>query len=375
MTTAAPSHHHLSAADIEALLTQQSSSQRLDLVRELAWDMKTPGLSTDKQQTLQEILQIIAASVIGEVKAVVAEELKDFQGLPPDVALLMARDIHAVSLPILEYSMVFGDDDLLDIVATADMRKQQAIAKRPTVSKQVSEALVTQGHRDVIVTLTANKKAEISEDTLNVILDKFPDDDKIAENMTFREKLPLPFVERLLVAVADNLKEHLLAHHPVPPAVARQIIQQSREKTLLRLVEGSSSSGQMQRLVKQLYANHRLTDTLMIRAACCGEMRFFEYALAQRTKLPLQNIQKVLYEGGRQGLQLLMQKSALPDSYLSLLQLCLVVYQETLKHNEPADSERFSRLVIERMITSSVNLAQDSMEYMLRKLTAQTAAS
>src|SRR5690606_22052428 len=99
------------------------------------------------------------------VRAALAENLKEYAGLPRDLALTMARDVDTVALPVIRFSEVLEDDDLLEIVRTQDTARQAAVAQRATVSERVSDALVETGKEDVVATLVGNDGAALSDAT------------------------------------------------------------------------------------------------------------------------------------------------------------------------------------------------------------------
>jgi len=91
-----------------------------------------------------ETLRKLAADQLPRVRAILAEEIKALDCVPPDVVAKMARDADAiVSVPILEYSPLLSDSDLLEIIASARAQGAlAAIARRRGLSELVSDAIV-----------------------------------------------------------------------------------------------------------------------------------------------------------------------------------------------------------------------------------------
>ena len=50
------------------------------------------------------------------VREALAQNLKENPDLPHDVALSLAQDVDQVALPILQFSDVLTDDDLIEII-------------------------------------------------------------------------------------------------------------------------------------------------------------------------------------------------------------------------------------------------------------------
>ena len=58
------------------------------------------------------------------VRAILAEEIKYLNCIPKDIALHLARDVESiVATPILEYSPLLSDADLIEIIASGPVQE------------------------------------------------------------------------------------------------------------------------------------------------------------------------------------------------------------------------------------------------------------
>ena len=94
------------------------------------------------------------------------EKLAGRPDTPEDLVLTLANDEIEVAHPILLNSEVLKDPDLIEIVQHRTMEHQVAIAMRPKVSEQVSDALVETKNETIITTLLSNRNALISNSTM-----------------------------------------------------------------------------------------------------------------------------------------------------------------------------------------------------------------
>ena len=99
----------LTISDVERLLISHSPQSRLEIAYSLAKDFKDTTISPLRRAMLCDIIRMISVSISAQVKAALAEELKNYPDLPKDLALTMAKDVMAVSLPILKTSVVYND--------------------------------------------------------------------------------------------------------------------------------------------------------------------------------------------------------------------------------------------------------------------------
>src|SRR3569623_2195837 len=116
----------------------------------------------DDEQVAQydEVLCQLAELVEVEARTHVAKLLAPLDRAPGNVVNKLANDSIEVARPLLEFSNVLNDDDLIDIVSTASEAHRVAIAGRNVVPERVGEANVEQGGSPSVVRLAANPRAE-----------------------------------------------------------------------------------------------------------------------------------------------------------------------------------------------------------------------
>lgn len=106
-----------------------------------------PDLDLSAQDKIQlmtiEMLEILARDQATKVRQILAETLQDVASAPPQVINRLARDAEiVVAKPILTFSPVLSDDDLLDIIASSPIAGALgAIAERDNVSESVVDAI------------------------------------------------------------------------------------------------------------------------------------------------------------------------------------------------------------------------------------------
>jgi len=215
----------------------------------------------------------------------------------------LAEDVDSVALPMLQFSTVLTDDDLVEIVNKHGPTKQNAVAKRETVSEVVSDALVDVGDSTVVSTLMSNKGATIAEPTLEKALDKHGDSVKVSQTMALRPELPIAVAECLVSLVSDSIRNHILKSHDLPAKTVTDLIVQSREKAAIGLLSEKSSAEDARDLVVQLYQGGRLTPSIILRALCMGDIRFFEAAIAVLAKVPLISARTQIHDAGAASLK------------------------------------------------------------------------
>jgi len=242
-----------------------------------------------------------------------------------------------------------------------------AIAGRPEVSEPVSDAVVAHGDETTVGVLMWNRGAQVSEQSLTRAIDRFADSDAVKESIVNRESLPITVTERLVVMVSDRLREHMVAHHKLSPALATDIVLQIREHATLDLSNGIAAP-HLEELVRQMHKSGRLTPTLVLRALCIGDMAFFESALSAMAGVPVENVRILIHDHGRKGFAALYQKSGLTQELFPAFRAATDVIDSMQFDGEPRDMERFRARVITRMLTQFDEFDQENLDYLVNKL-------
>ncbi len=99
-----------------------------------------------------------------------------------------------------------------------------------------------------------------------------------------------------------------------------------------------------------------------------GDLAFFEASLAVLAGIPLLNARMLIHDEGSLGFEAIYQKAGLPEALFPAMRVAVDVIKETDYDGGPNDRQRYSRRVIERILTQYENLGSDNLEYLLRKL-------
>ncbi|MBP2301398.1 DUF2336 domain-containing protein [Azospirillum picis] len=359
---------HLTRDDVVRLLADPSPATRTDLAAKVALQFDSIDLSAAERQLAEDIIRLMVKDTVLRVRQTLAENLKASPSLPRDVALTLARDVEAVAIPVLSVSTVLTSADLVEIVRSGTDAKSTAIARRGNVPAAVADALIESGSETAVAALVANEGAELGEQSLGRVIDRFGRSEAVQEPLVHRSRLPITIAERLVAVVSEKLRQHLVSHHELPSRVASELILQSRERATVALLTGESDEAALERLVSQLVRTGRLTPSLLVRSLCTGDIGFFEMAMARLANVPLTNTRLLIHDAGRLGLKSLYDKAKLPPALLPACRIAIDVLKETPYDGEEGDRGRHRRRVIERILTQYEDLAPEDLEFLLAKL-------
>ncbi len=357
----------LTKDDVDRLMKEPSPLVRAEVAGKLAQEIDSPQLTESEINMAQDVVRLMARDVEVSVRQSLAQSLRSATRLPHDVAVQLASDVELVALPILENSSVLTDEDLIGIVEKGSAAKQEAIAARPNVSENVSDALITTAGEKAVTRLMSNATAQIAEKSLTKAVDRFQASEDVKEAMVTRATLPVTVVERLTTLVSERLQDYLVTHHEMSASLASDIVLQSREHAVLAMASGSSEQD-IEKLVAQMFRNKRLTPSIVIRALCMGDVAFFEAALGVMANVPLVNARILIHDAGRLGLKTLYEKAGMPLRLFPAVRVALDVVHETVLDGEMHDLERYRAKVLERILTQFEDMATEDIDYLLAKL-------
>ncbi|MCC6912218.1 MAG: DUF2336 domain-containing protein [Rhodospirillaceae bacterium] len=369
----------LTMEDVHRLKTDPSPAVRAGTAAKLAQQFNTTSLAPAELALAEQIFRLMVRDAEVRVREALSANLRANPRLPHDVAVSLARDVDSVALPILSASEVLTADDLVQIInSQGSPSRLDAIAGRREVDARVSDAIVQNGSETIVAKLLANPGAAIAEPTLHKVVDKYGHSEIVQEPLVHRDTLPITIAERLVTRVAEHLRTHLLSNHKISSDIALELVLQTRERATVGLAMGVSEES-LTALVAQLQDNNRLTGSIVLRAICMGNLRFFEHALARLAELPIGNTRALIHDPGARGLKTIWAKTRLPEGTYPAAQAALSVIAQTELDGRDLDPERYSRRIIERILTQyeSAGLAfdNDDLEYLLAKVTQVPAAS
>ncbi len=366
----------LTIDDVKRLLEDPSSENRSSAAEKIAHGYSGGLLSDDERRIAEDIFSVMVHDAEVRVREALASNLKSCPFLSHDIARTLAADVEAVSLPVLQFSEVLTDEDLIEIVRTHGPSKQIAVANRLKVSEVLADALVDTGNEEVVTTLVANKGAEIAEPSLQKVLDTFGENEKLSDLMAKRASLPVRVTERLVSMVTDTMRAHIIENHELEPNQVSDLVLQTREKATLGILSDKSDDMAVRELVVQLFRAGRLTPTIVLRALCMGDMRFFEAAIAVLSKVPLTNVRVLLHDDGGLGLGSILRKADIPQGLHHVIATAIEVSHETEYDGGENDRERFRRRMIERILTQVENpdmdMDDENIDYLLTKISQPT---
>lgn len=358
----------LTEVDIRTLVKGATPDERAAAAHKLCRTIDEAPLSAADREQAAEILRIMAGDAAELVRRALAVTLKKSPLLPRDVALKLARDVESVALPVLSFSPVFTDEDLVEIVRLGGPVRQVAIAKRPRLSPKVADTLAAEGAERAVVTACANDAAEFSEGGLQKVMERFEASERVLAAVAYRQTLPLAVTERLIHMVGDQVREHLVTRHALAPEAALQLAMEAGERASVDLVDEAGRAADIKSFVAHLNESGRLTASVLLRGLARGQMSFFEWGVAELAGVPHHRTWLMIHDAGPLGLRAIYERAGLPARLFPAFRAAVDTFHSLEFDGRAHDVERFQESLLQRFLTQPLPTSGDDVDYLLEKM-------
>ena len=326
------------------------AGERAEATRALARAWLISDLTEDDRIAAEGALLMLLDDPSPLVRQAMAEVFARSHDAPATIVRALAADQPSIALPVLEYSPLLIDADLVDIVATGTSDMQCAIARRINLPSSVSAAIAEVGSAAAALELIENAYAELAPFSWDRIVERHGHLAAIREAMLLLEGLPAATRAALVAKLTNTLAQFAAARNWLSPERAGRLADESRERSTISIAARSRGED-MQGLVQHLRATGQLNAGLILRALLSGNLELFEAALAQLADLPLARVTALVHDRGNASLQALLVRAGLPESTFAAFRVALEASRETGYVDTTGGAERLRRRMVERVLT------------------------
>ncbi|PHR62513.1 MAG: hypothetical protein COA47_03835 [Robiginitomaculum sp.] len=365
----------LTESDIRRLVKGTDDNDRAVAAHKLCRAIDRAPLSRVERQSANAIMQVMVNDSAELVRRALAVTLQNSPHLPRDLAKQLAKDVESIAIPILTSSPSLTDDDLIDVVRSGAAVRQMAIASRKTVSANVVHVIAKEGREPAVAVAAGNNGAIFDDESFDATLGRFGNNAKITDGLISRDTLPIHVTEKLVALISDEALHRLSKRHELPPQLAVELAEGARERATIDLVDQAGQAADMRRFVQQLHLNGRLTPSIIVRGLCMGHIRFVEWALAELAGVPHSRTWLMVHDAGALGLRAIFERAGLPQRLYPVFRSAIDMVHEMDYDDGNLDQERFSRRMIERVLTKLQGLPKEELDYLLDRLNVLSDAT
>ena len=361
-------------------VTEATSEQKLRAVDALVAAYFDTRVDEDEREALEAAMMLVAEDPDRDVRRRLAEILAEVDAAPRHLLLTLLEDHPIVAEPIAARSEALIDPELIDVVVHGVAEIRRAVARRRRVGPTVAVALAEAGDRDACIALLANAGADLPPIALERIVERFGEFSDVRKVLLARPHVPITVRHRVLEKLAEAIETLVVVKSWMGPERAGAATRESREKATIALA-GNATAAETVVLVEHLRRTGQLTTRLLLRAACVGDLRFVEEALALLADMPTPRVAALVADGRESAIRALYRRAAMPDrawpAFLAAIEVHRTLLAETGGlDGRPGDRARFSRRLVERVLTRFTAFERrdaDDLLVLLRRYAADAA--
>ena len=295
---------------VDSTLKEKSPQRRADIASTLGPTLNG-DLTSLERRVAEAVARRLAEDAIETVRVALAISVRHSRFLPKDIALKLAYDVEAVSVPFLHVTEVFSDEELRDIAVKVSLTCKRAIGDRQRLSETICRVLLEESDPSLTRIVLENDGAELDEAWLLRLIETFTGDPTLFEAMAKRRALPASVGKLLIDKVSDATLATLSERYDIGPDFAAPLSREASLEAQFRHTETCSDPDLIDFLTA-LHRENRLSATQILRSIRERRWKFFEGAIAVRSDLPLEEARRRLKESNEEELQSLCAKADLP---------------------------------------------------------------
>lgn len=324
-----------------------TTDQRLSLAGQLAAFVSDPDTPRPERDAVVPAMVTLATDPVVNVRHALANGLARTEPLNSDILFTIAADCDEVACDFLIKTPALDAWHMMAILKVGESSKQAAIATRGDLGEQVVEFIVEQAPAEVAAQLLENPCVAVSPAQCKQLYVRLTDEPVVVDRLLQRDDLPLEI--RLMHAKrTSNRVYHLVAQRGWMAANdAEELVIDTEETTFIKILEEASLK-ELDHLIAFMCDQQLLTPSIVLRAACGGDLELVERALAYLASVPIKRVRALA--SGR-GLRTLLGKAGMPQTSIMLMRAVFDVAAYARTRNQDLSSEEFGSKVVEFIMT------------------------
>lgn len=218
---------------LQNLSGSTTSDQRRELLRQVTDALTSNARAPSEEEfaQLDQVLSLAAQEYSTQVRTEFARLVAASVTRFCHASEQFAMDDIEVAMPVLRNSQALSEEALLRVVAEKSQAHLLAVTKRDHVSPRISEALVDKGSDEVVSSLLANARAQISDTTYEVVAKRAETSTMLQAPFVRRQGVPIDLLNDLYLKVEKDLRREIVKKFDsVPPQELEKAFQRSRAR-------------------------------------------------------------------------------------------------------------------------------------------------
>jgi uncharacterized protein (DUF2336 family) len=336
----------LDVSIFEAVLACGQTEAKVALVRQLVGLFADPEASVLEKDQVLPILVKAASDDDIVVRQVLAEELLTVENLHPDLFFAIVADEESVSIPFLSNLPAISSWHMLTILRVGDDPRQQVIAERPDLTADARAYIVKAGGIAAVCAMLGNPAVTLSAAELRSLYARLGQSEAVVERLLALASLPADIRIRQAKKTAIRMRQLLAERGWLAANDAADLVADAEELAVLRVISATKGAEQ-QEAMAYLAQNSMLTPSLVMRAACLGDLSALAAAISHLSGQATSRVIDFMLARGGSGIRSLVNRTGLPTSCHLLISAAADVLCEYRNLDVVPEPESYGRRLLE----------------------------
>jgi uncharacterized protein (DUF2336 family) len=331
---------------LEAVLECGQSEARQALARQLSALIADPETSSVEKEQVIPVLMKLSTDLDRRVREVLAEELSTVENLHQDLIFSVIADEDAIALPFLATTPALNSWHMQAILRVGDDGRQKTVATRPDISADAVSFIVRAGSAVAVATLLRNKKAQLNGHDLHQIFARLGQSGDVVDMLLARADLPLDIRITQAKRAAVRMRQMMAERGWMPANDANDLVADAEEGAVLQVLK-QATADERANGIQFLAGQNMLTPSLIVRAACLGEMEVVAAALGHLAGQQQERVHGLMKTRGGVGIRSILNRSMLPSGCHAIITAAADVAMQMQDEDVQLEADNFGRRLLE----------------------------
>ncbi len=245
---------------------------------------------------VSEIMLVIYPRAAEETREALAQKLCKVAWAAHPLIATIASDLPSIAKPVISFSPVLKDEDMIDLANRMGTDHRVLIAQRAHISEAVTDALVRHDEPQVLIAVIENGSASLSMQGFASCVRVSRRVEALRHKLVLRNDMPRSLVPSLFAYSDDALRRKIAARFKIDETHLSDVVRQAiaEKKKDKPQTPDQKLEDAAKRLVDKLARSDRLTSSFVIKALNDKKFAVFEHAMARLSGVGVRQMRSAL---------------------------------------------------------------------------------
>ena len=337
-------------ACLEVGIENASPQHRIAAGKTIVSLLQSSNLPQDGQAVLSSLLLKLTVDPVRPVRKEIVGAIQNLPGLSEDLVFSVISDDDELALPFLAVTKSLNKRMMVAIAKVGDAARKTVIAARGDCPHEAADIIIANCPSDIVIELLANTELQLTPAQYEKIIERHGSERRVLQQLARQPKLPAHLKVMMARMVSEEMRNQIHSTDVAGTIKSQRMIDVAEEEAILQ-ISATTKPVERAKLVSYLCDLQQLTPSLLLRAACTGEMAFVESALSLLSGLQILRVRNLMYAQGAMSLRAVHSRANLPRVLFDPLRIAADVEKARQKADQPKSADHFGKQMVEAIVT------------------------